>query len=76
MGAAQAQVPHQPLDRAARHHHTLAVHLLPDLVNAIDLHVYLPNLLDVGDQPLIALDAWWQQLRMALPGCVQASPGP
>lgn len=32
---------HQPLDRAARHSHPLAIELAPDLVGAVDLHVGL-----------------------------------
>ena len=42
----QAQTPHQTLDREACHLGALLVHLVPDLIYAIDLHVGLPDGLD------------------------------
>jgi len=70
--ALQSEPAHQPFHRATRHRHPFAIHLLPDLVGAIDLHIGLPNLLDVGNQLLIALGTGWQQRRVALPGRMQA----
>ena len=61
---------HQTLDRAARHHDALAVHLQPDLVGSVDLPVGVPHALNVGLQTLVTLGACTAQLRVALPGCV------
>jgi hypothetical protein len=52
--AAQTQLLHQPFDRAARHRDTLPVHLLPDFIRAVDLHVGLPHTLDLRPQTFIA----------------------
>jgi hypothetical protein len=66
----QAQLTHQPLDRAARHGHTFAVELTPDFVSAVDLHVGLPHALDLRHQACIALRATRAQRRVALTGCM------
>lgn len=55
--ATQALQLHQPSDRAACHRNTFPVHLLPDLRHAIDLHVGLPDTLDLRLQKLIAFRA-------------------
>lgn len=52
--ATQAQASHEPLHRTACHHDAFAVHLHPDLVGAIDLHVGLPDPLNLRDQGLVA----------------------
>ena len=61
---------HETLDRAARHRDALAAELPPDLAGTVDLHVGLPNTLDVGQQGRIALRTRRQQLGIAGPGHV------
>lgn len=51
-----------------RYPNTLAVHLLPDLVGAVDAQVGLPDTLDRRYRIFIALDAGAAQFRIALPG--------
>ncbi len=48
---------HQSRNRTACHRNTFPIHLLPDLRHAIDLHVGLPDALDLGLQNLIAFGA-------------------
>ncbi len=48
---------HQPPDRTACDHDTFPVHLLPDLRHAIDLHVGVPDTLDLRLQNLISFGA-------------------
>ena len=54
-GAAQAHLPHQPRDRAARHLDALALQLPPHLAHPIDLEILLKHPPDVGLQAGIAL---------------------
>ncbi len=68
--APQAQAPHQSLDRAAGHGSAFAVHLVPDFVSTIDLHIGLPDTLDLQGQRDITLDACTTQLRVALTRCM------
>src|SRR5258708_39155356 len=51
--AAQPLLLHQAFDRAARPRDALPAHLLPDLRRAVDLHVGLPDTLDLRPQALI-----------------------
>jgi hypothetical protein len=53
----QAESAHEPLDRAVGHGHALSVHLHPDLVSAVDLHVGVPDTLDMGNQFIVTLGA-------------------
>lgn len=62
--AAQAGLPHQSLDRAARRHNALALQLLPDLVGTVDLKVGPMHPLDVGQQRLITPGALRTPARM------------
>jgi hypothetical protein len=66
--ALQAQALHQTLDRAAGNLDTLPVHLLPDLVGAIDPHVGLPDALNRRHQGVVTLGACTAQLGIALMG--------
>jgi hypothetical protein len=63
----QALESHQPLDRAARHRHALAVQLPPDLASAIDLQVGSMDSLDLIDQDGIALGSLRHERRVAHP---------
>src|SRR5690606_3089342 len=65
--APQAQAGHQALDRAARHRNAFAVHLPPDLVGAVGMHVGVPDTLDRPHQFSITLGARTAQFRMTLP---------
>ena len=51
----QSQPAHEPFHGTARHRNVLAVHLLPDLLGTVDLHIGLPDTFDMRHQPLIAL---------------------
>jgi len=62
----QAQLSHQALDGVASNLNPLPVHLAPDLVSTIELHVRLPDALDLRLQFFIALNAGWPQGRVAL----------
>ena len=53
----QPQTLHQPLDGAACHRDALAVHLMPDLVGTVNLHVGMPDLLNFWHQGVIRLGA-------------------
>ncbi|MNX85066.1 hypothetical protein D3C86_1168920 [compost metagenome] len=50
---AQPSAAHEPLDGATGHRNAITVQLLPDLVGAIDLHVGLPDALDMRDQNIV-----------------------
>jgi len=65
--ALQALHPHQPLDRATRHRHALAVQLPPDLASAIDLHVGAVHPLDVINQDSTAPGSLRHERRVAHP---------
>jgi hypothetical protein len=67
---AQAQTSHQSFDGAAGHRNAFAIHLRPDLVSAIDLHVGVPDPLDVWDECVIVLGSGTPQGRIAHLGCV------
>jgi hypothetical protein len=56
------------LDRAPGHCQALALHLPPDLVSAVDLHVGLPDPPDVGAQHLVPGHAGRLPRRIELPG--------
>lgn len=68
--AAQAQTAHEAFHRTTRHHNAFAVHLHPDLVGAIDLHVGLPDPLNMRDQHLVAPGAGTAPVGPALEGGV------
>lgn len=53
----QAQLPHQPLHRISSNIEPFALHLPPDLPDAIDLEVLGKNPHDLGLEDFIALDA-------------------
>src|SRR5690606_33745985 len=57
---------HQSLDRAACYRLSLAVKLTPDLVSTINLHVLLPNPVNLGHQKGITLGAVAEQFWIAL----------
>jgi len=46
--ATQTQSLHQPFDGATSYLDALPIHLFPDFVRAVDLHVGLPDTLDLG----------------------------
>jgi len=46
----QPKLPHQSLDRAARHRHSFSAQLPPDLIGAIHLEVGMPYALNLWDQ--------------------------
>ena len=74
--AAQPETTHQPLDRATRTGSAFAVHLLPDLVGTVDLHVVdLPDLFDMRNQLGISLGASAAQRRIALLSNASPIPG-
>ena len=50
----QPQALHKPLNRAAGHFNPFTVQLAPDLVGTIDLHVGLPDPLNLRQQAIIA----------------------
>jgi hypothetical protein len=50
-GAGDAQLAHQPLDRASGHADSLAAQYLPHLPRTADLVVVLPHVLDLDRQP-------------------------
>lgn len=66
IGKGAVHASHEPLDRAAGHGYTLSVHLHPDLVGAVNLHVGVPDTLDMGNQFIVTLGACTAQLRLAL----------
>ena len=45
--ALQAQSAHQPLDRAARHLEAFPAQLPPELARAIDLEIFVPDMLNM-----------------------------
>jgi hypothetical protein len=53
--AVQSQEPHQPRHSATRIGYAASIHLVPNFVRTINLHVGLPNALNVGEQYIIAL---------------------
>lgn len=48
---------HQPRDRTACHRNTFPIHLFPDLRHTVDLHIGLPDTLDLRLQKLVAFGA-------------------
>ena len=66
--ALEAEVGHQPLDRAARDAETLAQHLTPDLARAIHLEVLGVDALDLGLQRQVPLRPRRQLLRVGALG--------
>ena len=66
--ALQTHAFHESLDRAAGHFGALSVHLVPDLISAVDLHVGLPDSLDLRGQHLITLGSGSAQFGFALAG--------
>jgi hypothetical protein len=67
-GALNAEATHQAFDRAARDGLLLAVQLTPYLISAVDLHVLLPNPVNLRHQGCIAFDAYAQQCWIPLLG--------
>jgi len=55
--ATQSQPTHQSFDRASRRLRPFPRQLPPDLVGAVDLHVGLPDTLDLRRQDVVALGA-------------------
>ena len=68
--ALEPQLPHQTLHGTPRHPYAFAMHLLPDLVSAIDLQILLPDALDLGNQLCIPLGTCRLQRRIPLAGGV------
>jgi len=66
--AFNAQISHQPLNRAAGHPDALPPELMPDLAYAIKLETLFPNTTDLRAQPGIALNAGGRPGRICLPG--------
>jgi hypothetical protein len=62
----QPQTFHQPLDGATCYLDAFTAHLMPDLVDTVDLHVGLPDLLDLGHQAVIRLGTCTAQFGLAL----------
>jgi hypothetical protein len=56
---------HQALDRATCDRNAFSVHLLPDFICPIDLHVALSDALDLGLQERIAFGSRTQPRRIA-----------
>src|SRR5690606_5806314 len=52
--ALKPELPHQALDRTARHLGALSVQLAPDLARAVDLEVLLPNPTDLFSKDLVS----------------------
>lgn len=70
--AGQALFAHETLDRAARRVDTFPLELPPDLLCTIDLHIDLPDALNVRAQHVIALGAWAAQCWLFLSGHIAA----
>ena len=68
----QPELAHQPLDRTAGNGYAFSVHLLPDLVCAVDLPVGMPDPLNIGRQILITLGSGAMKFWIALAGSMQA----
>jgi hypothetical protein len=71
LAAAHALKPkpaHQTLHRAARHRHTLAPQLPPDLVGAVDAQVLIEHPLHLRHQDCVALGTCRQQRQLAHTG--------
>src|SRR3990167_3024010 len=64
--APQFQTLHEPLNGATGHRNAFTVHLMPDLVGTVNLHIGLPDLLDFGHQGVIRLGACTAQFRFVL----------
>ena len=62
---AQAQSAHQSLDSAPGNGNSLTVHLFPDLVGSVDLHIGVPDPLDLRDKFVIVLGPVTAQYRLA-----------
>jgi hypothetical protein len=67
-GSLNSETAHQAFDRAARDGLLLAVQLTPYLISAVDLHVLLPNPVNLRHQGCIAFDAYAQQCWIPLLG--------
>ena len=68
--ATQSQPLHESLDGAARDHNAFAVHLLPDLVGAVDPPIGMPDTLNVRHPLVVALRARTAQRWIACLGGV------
>ena len=66
----QSAPAHQSFHRAARHGTAFTAELSPDLVVAIDLHVGLPDALDLRRQRFVASSASAALFQVAAKGCV------
>ena len=66
--ALQALPAHQSLYRAACYRHAFSPQLPPDLVDAVDLQVGLPDAFNVRHQSVVTLGARAAQLGIALMG--------
>jgi len=62
---AQGELAHQPLYGTAGHRDTFTIELFPDLVCPIDLHVGVPDPLDLRDKFVILLGPVTPQRRVA-----------
>ena len=63
--ASQSKTSHQALNGAAGHRRAFAGQLPPDLVSAVDLHIALPDSIDLGHQCFVAFGAIAPVLRGA-----------
>ena len=68
--ALQPQALHQPLHRAARNAQPLPIHLLPNLVCAVDASVGLPHTLNLLNKGVVSLCTSTAQMGVALTGGV------
>jgi hypothetical protein len=63
--AVESQAPHHRLDLIARHLGSFTTHLMPDLDSEINLHIGLPDGLDLRHQSFIAFGPYAKQLGLA-----------
>ncbi len=67
IGVAYTQTAHEMLHGTARDRKVFAVHLLPNLIGAIDLQVGLPDTFNLRHHYIIALGPGAAQFRISLP---------
>ena len=68
--ASQPQPAHQALDGATSGGDRFSMQLAPDLADAVNAEVLVPNALDLGTQTAITLDAGWRAIRLGVTGLV------
>lgn len=67
----QPALAHEALDRTADNVYDLSIHLLPDLVCAVDLPVGMPDALGLGNQLLVTLGSGAIKFGIAHSGSMQ-----